>query len=157
MAWTNLGKWTIRTWVSLRVWLSNLQAGDLGDKNRPLTITDMSSAKADGAKHQLACYCNSTTVKQFPIFFLQPNPNPIFVAMSLPIRITFEGVDYSYTILTRKIHSGTSRIKIGLGGRELVISRDTSGGWDAPEHAAADDYALLRAIARNVVLRYGLQ
>lgn len=77
--------------------------------------------------------------------------------MSLPLRITFEDKDYTYTILTKKIDKYTSEIKITLDGHELTISRNTAGEWDALERTISDAPGLLKAIARNVALRYRLK
>lgn len=77
--------------------------------------------------------------------------------MSLPLRITFEGEDYTYTILTKKIDKDTSEIKISLNNEELTIARNASGEWDALERTIVDSSGLLRAIARNVALRYRLR
>lgn len=77
--------------------------------------------------------------------------------MSLPLRITFEGEDYTYTILTKKIDKDTSEIKISLGGEELTISRNTNGEWDVLERSISDTHGLLKSIALNVVLRYRLK
>jgi len=77
--------------------------------------------------------------------------------MSLPLRITFEGEDYTYTILTKKIDKDTSEIKINLNGEELTICCNASGEWDALERTITDSHGLLKAIARNVALRYRLK
>ena len=77
--------------------------------------------------------------------------------MSLPLRITFEGEDYTYTILTKQIDRETSEIRINLNGEELTISRNSSGEWDAMERTITDPQGLLKAIARNVALRYRLR
>ncbi|RZM18512.1 MAG: hypothetical protein EOO88_40520 [Pedobacter sp.] len=77
--------------------------------------------------------------------------------MSLPLRITFEGEDYTYTILTRQIDRDTSEIRISLNGEELTISRNSAGEWDALERTITDPQGLLKAIARNVALRYRLR
>lgn len=77
--------------------------------------------------------------------------------MSLPLRITFEGVDYTYTILTKIIYKDTSEIKISLNNEELTIARNASGEWDPLERTIVDSPGLLKAIARNVALRYRLK
>ncbi|RZM22954.1 MAG: hypothetical protein EOO88_27765 [Pedobacter sp.] len=77
--------------------------------------------------------------------------------MSLPLRITFEGKDYTYTILTRKIDRDTSEIRISLEGEELTIARNTHGEWDVSERIISDSHGLLKAIARNLALRYRLK
>jgi len=77
--------------------------------------------------------------------------------MSLPLRITFNGQDYSYTILTKKIERETTEIKIELDGEELTISRNTFGEWDILERTIEDEPGLLKEIARNVALRYRLK
>lgn len=77
--------------------------------------------------------------------------------MSLPLRITFEGEDYTYTILTKKIDRDTSEIKISLNGEEVTISRNAPGEWDTQERTIIDAHGLLKAIARNVTLRFRLK
>lgn len=77
--------------------------------------------------------------------------------MSLPLRITFNDRDYSYTILTKKIERETTEIKIELNGEELTIFRTTLGEWDILERTIDDEHGLLKEIARNVALRYRLK
>ena len=77
--------------------------------------------------------------------------------MSLPLRITFEGEDYTYTILTKKIDRDSSEIKISLNDEEWTIFRNSSGEWDALERTITDAHGLLKEIARNVALRYRLK
>jgi len=76
--------------------------------------------------------------------------------MSLPLRITFEGEDYTYTILTRMITKETTEIKISLNDQELTLVRNQKGEWDALERTISDEPGLIKAIARNVALRYRL-
>jgi len=76
--------------------------------------------------------------------------------MSLPLRITFEDKDYSYTILTKKIDKDTSEIKINFDGEELTISRNAAGEWDVLERTISDKSDLIKTVARNVALRYRL-
>lgn len=77
--------------------------------------------------------------------------------MSLPLRITFNGQDYSYTVLSKNIESNTTAIKIELEGEELTISRNSLGEWDVLERTIDDEPGLLKEIARNVALRYRLR
>lgn len=77
--------------------------------------------------------------------------------MSLPLRITFKGHDYSYTILTKKIERNTTEIKIELNGEELTICRNSFGEWDIMQRTIDDEHGLLKEIARNVALRYRLK
>jgi len=76
--------------------------------------------------------------------------------MSLPLRTTFEGEDYTYTILTKMINKETKEIKISLNGEELTIAPNARGEWDAMERTVSDRPGLLKSIARNVSLRYRL-
>ncbi|QNN42931.1 hypothetical protein [Pedobacter roseus] len=80
----------------------------------------------------------------------------IFKKMSLPMRITFEGEDYTYMILTKMINKETNEIRISLNGEELTLSRNARGEWDAVERTVSDRHGLLMSIARNVALRYRL-
>lgn len=77
--------------------------------------------------------------------------------MSLPLRITVNGKDYSYTMLTKNIGRETNEIKIDLEGQELTISRNSLGEWDIMERTIEDEPLLLKEIARNVALRYRLR
>ncbi|MFN0257287.1 fimbrillin family protein [Pedobacter ureilyticus] len=77
--------------------------------------------------------------------------------MSLPLRITVNGRDYSYTILTKKIENHTFEIKIEFDGEELTIFRNNLGEWDILERTINDEPGLLKEIARNVALRYRLR
>lgn len=76
--------------------------------------------------------------------------------MSLPLRITVEGQDYSYTILTRMIDKETKEIKISLNEEVLTLLRNQNGDWVAIEQTISDEAGLIKAIVRNVVLRYRL-
>ena len=76
--------------------------------------------------------------------------------MSLPLRITFEGADYTYRVLTKLIVKTTDLIRIELDGVEYQLSPNAKGEWVAADATIADRQDLLRAIARNVALRYRL-
>ncbi|WP_316814726.1 hypothetical protein [Pedobacter nyackensis] len=76
--------------------------------------------------------------------------------MSLPLRITFEEKDYTYIVLTKSITKETSSIQISLSGVEYSLSRNLKGDWDAADTTVGDQPDLLKAIARNIKLRYRL-
>lgn len=76
--------------------------------------------------------------------------------MSLPLRITFEGKDYTYTILTKLISKDTKEIKISLNDEELTLIQNQKKEWQIIERTVADEGGLIEAIARNVSLRYRL-
>lgn len=76
--------------------------------------------------------------------------------MSLPLRITFEGKDYSYTILTKLIDKHPIEIKIKLDNEELTLFKNQKDEWDVLERTISDEPGLIKAIARNVALRYRL-
>lgn len=76
--------------------------------------------------------------------------------MSLPLRITFEGMDYIYTILTKLISKETNEIKISLKEEEFTLYKNQKGEWDALERTISDEPGLIKAIARNIALRYRL-
>ena len=76
--------------------------------------------------------------------------------MSLPLRITFNQKDCTYTILTKKIEKDTTEIKIAYNDEELTIARNAAGEWDILERTIVDEPDLLKAIARAVALRYRL-
>ena len=77
--------------------------------------------------------------------------------MSLPLRITFHGKDYTYTVLTKKIENHTTEIKIEFNGEEMTVARNISGEWDIMERTIVDEPELLKAIARSLALRYRLR
>lgn len=76
--------------------------------------------------------------------------------MSLPLRITFEGEDYTYRVLTKAIDKTTRMIRIEMDGTEYDLVPNLSGDWIAADATIFDRHALLKAIARNVALRYRL-
>lgn len=76
--------------------------------------------------------------------------------MSLPLRITFEGKDYTYRILTKMIDQHSKTIQILLEDQELTIFRNSNNEWDAHERTISDHSGLIKTIARNVALRYRL-
>lgn len=77
--------------------------------------------------------------------------------MSLPLRITLNGKDYTYTVLTKKIEQHTTEIKIEFNGEELTVARSITGDWDIMERTIVDEPELLRTIARSLALRYRLR
>lgn len=76
--------------------------------------------------------------------------------MNLPLRITFDGDDYTYTVLTKSINKQTTLIRISLDQKEYELSPNAKGEWAATDLTVTDQPELLRAIARNVALRYRL-
>lgn len=76
--------------------------------------------------------------------------------MSLPMRITFENQDYTYSVLTKVLNKDTKEIKIILAGEELTLARNEKREWDALKRTIGDNEGLIKAIVQNVVLRYRL-
>ena len=76
--------------------------------------------------------------------------------MSLPLRITFEKTDYTYTVLTRPITKDLEMIKIEVNGEEITLQRNERAEWYAAENTIGDVPGLLNAIAKNLALRYRL-
>jgi len=76
--------------------------------------------------------------------------------MSLPLRITVDDRDYTYTVLTRGINKQTESIKISLNEEEFTLVRNQNNAWLALEETIGDHPGLLQAIARNIALRYRL-
>lgn len=72
------------------------------------------------------------------------------------MRITFENKDYTYTVLTKIINTETKEIKISLESEELTLVRNYDKEWDALERTVGDDHGLIKAIAKNIALRYRL-
>lgn len=80
----------------------------------------------------------------------------LYLHMSLPMRITFEEKDYSYTVLTKSVTKETNSIQISLNGEEYELVRNLNGDWEAADATASDQFDLLKAIARNIKHRYRL-
>jgi hypothetical protein len=76
--------------------------------------------------------------------------------MSLPIRITFQGKDYTYKILTKGISRDTTSIKISFEDEELTIVRQAGKDWTVAEETIGDRAGLFLAIAKSVASRYAL-
>jgi len=76
--------------------------------------------------------------------------------MSLPMRINFEEKDYTYTILTKGITKHTSIIQVNLNGMDYELVCNAKGDWDALDATVSDLPGLLKAIGRNIKLRYRL-
>ncbi|QIL37930.1 hypothetical protein G7074_00695 [Pedobacter sp. HDW13] len=76
--------------------------------------------------------------------------------MSLPMRITFEENDYTYTVVTKGITKETSSIQINLNDKQYELARNLKGDWDAADATVNDIPGLLKAIGRNIKLRYRL-
>lgn len=76
--------------------------------------------------------------------------------MSLPLRINFDEKDYTYTIITKGITKETTVIQISLDGIEYQLACNSKGEWDAVDATVSDHPGLLKAIGRNIKLRYRL-
>lgn len=77
--------------------------------------------------------------------------------MSLPLRITYEGKDYTYVILNKIIDRDSAEIRILLNNEEVTIAKNSKGEWDMQERTIGDHAGLVRAIARAVASRYRLK
>lgn len=76
--------------------------------------------------------------------------------MSLPLRINFDEKDYTYIIITKGITKETNAIQISLDGREYQLACNSKGDWEAVDATISDHPDLLKAIGRNIKLRYRL-
>jgi len=76
--------------------------------------------------------------------------------MSLPLRISFEEKDYTYTVLTKGINKDTLEIKINISGVDFTLIRNPQNQWCAAETLMENPPGLLNAIVRNISLRYRL-
>jgi hypothetical protein len=76
--------------------------------------------------------------------------------MSLPLRITYEGKDYTYIILTKNISRDSTQIRILLEQEELTIAKNLKGEWDIQERTISDHAGLIKSIARAVAVRFRL-
>lgn len=76
--------------------------------------------------------------------------------MKLPLRIHFEGQDYSYTILNNVLDRSTMEFRISLADQQYTLIRNHKNEWTCPDLTIADNPDLLVAIGRNIGLRYKL-
>ncbi|ALL07106.1 hypothetical protein AQ505_17410 [Pedobacter sp. PACM 27299] len=76
--------------------------------------------------------------------------------MNLPMRINFDEKDYTYLILTKGITKLTTEIHINLNDKEYQLVYNSKGDWDAVDATVNDHPGLLKAIGRNIKLRYRL-
>lgn len=76
--------------------------------------------------------------------------------MNLPMRIHFDEKDYTYLILTKGIAKETVEIQVSLDGKEYQLVRGSKGDWDVVDATVGDNSGLLKAIGRNIKLRYRL-
>lgn len=76
--------------------------------------------------------------------------------MGLLMRINYDDKDYNYTILTKGITKETKSIQINLNDMEYELVCNSKGDWDAVDATVSDHPGLLKAIGRNIKLRYRL-
>lgn len=76
--------------------------------------------------------------------------------MSLPLRINFDEKDYTYIITTKGITKETTAIQINLNDMEYQFACNSKGDWDVVNTTVNDHPGLLKAIGRNIKLRYRL-
>lgn len=76
--------------------------------------------------------------------------------MNLQMRITFDDSDYTYFVLTKGITRETSTIQIKLNDMEYQLVCNAKGDWDVVDTTVNDHPGLLKAIGRNIKLRYRL-
>lgn len=76
--------------------------------------------------------------------------------MNLPMRINFDEKDYTYMILMKGITKETSTIHINLNGTDYQFVCNVKGDWDVVDATVNDHPGLLKAIGRNIKLRYRL-
>jgi len=72
------------------------------------------------------------------------------------MRITFEEKDYTYVVLTKGITKDTTAVRINLNDMEYQLVCNSKGDWDAVDTPVNDHPELLKAIGRNIKLRYRL-
>jgi len=76
--------------------------------------------------------------------------------MNLKMRITFDEKDYTYVVLTKGITKQTTAIRISFNDMEYQLASNSKGEWDAVDATVNDHPELLKAIGRNIKLRYRL-
>lgn len=76
--------------------------------------------------------------------------------MNLQMRITFDEKDYTYIVLTKGITRETNTIRINLKDMEYQLVCNLKGDWDVVDATVNDHPELLKAIGRNIKLRYRL-
>ena len=72
------------------------------------------------------------------------------------MRISFDEKDYTYVIITKGITKQATEIQINLNGIEYQLVCNSKGDWDAIDATVNDHPGLLKAIGRNIKLRYRL-
>ncbi|ETZ22147.1 hypothetical protein N824_24795 [Pedobacter sp. V48] len=72
------------------------------------------------------------------------------------MRITFDEKDYTYIVLTKGITRETSTIRINLKDMEYQLVCNLKGDWEVVDATVNDHPELLKAIGRNIKLRYRL-
>ena len=72
------------------------------------------------------------------------------------MRINLDEKDYTYIIITTGITKETSVIQINLDGMEYQLVCNAKGDWDVVDATIKDRPELLKAIGRNIKLRYRL-
>lgn len=76
--------------------------------------------------------------------------------MNLQMRITFDEKDYTYVVLTKGITRETNAIQINLNDMEYRLTCNAKGDWDVDDATVNEHASLLKAIGRNIKLRYRL-
>ncbi|WP_432712663.1 hypothetical protein [Pedobacter sp.] len=72
------------------------------------------------------------------------------------MRVTFDERDYTYIVLTKGITKETSAILISLNEKEYKLACNAKGDWDVVDATVNEYPGLLKAIGRNIKLRYRL-
>ena len=72
------------------------------------------------------------------------------------MRITFDDKDYTYVVLTKGITKDTTEIKINMNEIEYHLACNSKGDWDVVDATMNNHPGLLKAIGRNIKLRYRL-
>ncbi|WP_316822961.1 hypothetical protein [Pedobacter gandavensis] len=76
--------------------------------------------------------------------------------MNLPMRITFDDRDHTYVVLTKGITKETTAIQINLNSTDYQLVCNSKGDWDVADATINNHPGLLKAIGRNIKLRYRL-
>jgi len=76
--------------------------------------------------------------------------------MSLPLRITFEGKDYQYTIISGPVTKDTQVVRILLEGEERELFPKQTDPLKSSSAAIGDNARLLHTISRSIALRWKL-
>ncbi|WP_207421278.1 hypothetical protein [Desertivirga brevis] len=92
----------------------------------------------------------------FQQFFSRQKLKANFGTMGMPLRITFNDVDYNFKVVnTEPITKKTTKIPIIINGETIELIKDTKG-WISSTAKQGIESDLIQAIGRAIELRFRL-